>query len=165
MAAVFNLFTVTNPSPKTMKIGIIHFKKDIPFKINLTDLEVGILKGLGLTVVRNTTDTSNLTLYSDDPSTIDPNFDSTATVGKQNEIINAIQNMDSITGVGPITEPVRGFIVITSAAGNIDVTFADGSTLTGVPVALGLNRFNWSVKAVAASGTGGATIVASRGTK
>lgn len=69
-----------------------------------------------------------------------------------------------VQGVTAVSTAGRGVILIVTAAGNVDFTFADASTLTNVPVAVGLSFLPFSVTAVAASGSGGATFTA-RGAK
>lgn len=70
-----------------------------------------------------------------------------------------------IAGVTAITAPGRGFIINTTAAGNVTITWADGSGTMTMAVALGHSYFPYSVSNVVAAASSPATIASVYGAK
>lgn len=64
----------------------------------------------------------------------------------------AAQGAIALTAGGAVVAPGRLFAVVATAAGNVAVVFADGSTLT-VPVTPGFQAFPFAVKQVSVAGT------------
>lgn len=70
-----------------------------------------------------------------------------------------------VQGVTAIGTAGRGCILVVTTAGNVDFTFADGSTLTSVPVAAGLVFLPFSVTNAVASSSSGAVLAQAKGAK
>lgn len=101
----------------------------------------------------------NPTGKSDNPVVVAPNG------GIMQVAASGSFNEAGIQGVTAIGTPGRGVILIVTAAGNVDFTFADGSLLASVPVTVGLNVLPFSVTAGVASSAGGAALAQVKGAK